>query len=179
MSKRGHITDEDRELFRRAAGDVRRIEDDRAHPQPARKAPRTRGRMQEGRPEGSRELAESAWISDVGPGDVLSFTRGGVQRREAERLRRGRFAIEADLDLHGRTVADASAALDRFLEDSRRHGRRCVRIVHGKGFGSPSGQPIMKAHVDRWLRDRSEVLAFCSATPPDGGTGALYVLLRR
>ena len=76
-------------------------------------------------------------------------------------------------------MANASAALDRFLEESRRRGWRCVRIVHGKGFGSRSGVPIMKAHVDRWLRARPEVLAFCSATPPDGGTGALYVLLRR
>ena len=179
MAKRSHITDADRELFRRAAGDVRRLEDDRAHPQRERRAPRTRDRMKEEPSKGLRGLAESEWAPDVGPGDVLSFARGGVQRRESERLRRGRFTIEADLDLHGRTVADASAALDRFLEDCRRRGRRCVRIVHGKGFGSPSGQPIMKAHVDRWLRDRSEVLAFCSATPPDGGTGALYVLLRR
>ena len=179
MAKRSYITDEDRELFRRVVGDVRRIEDDRAHPRGARNAPRTRDRTQAARSKGMQGLPESEWTPDVGPGDVLSFARGGVQRREVERLRRGRFTIEADLDLHGRTVADASAALDRFLEDSRRRGRRCVRIVHGKGFGSPSGQPIMKAHVDRWLRNRSEVLAFCSATPPDGGTGALYVLLRR
>ena len=178
MSKRGHITDEDRELFRRAARDVRRIEDDRAPPARIERALRTRSRAH-GEPSSSRGLAESEWMSDVGPGDVLSFARGGVRRREIERLRRGRFRIEADLDLHGRIVADAVEALDRFLADSRRRGRRCVRIVHGKGFGSRSGLPIMKAHVDRWLRTRSDVLAFCSATPPDGGTGALYVLLRR
>ena len=179
MSKRGHVTDEDRELFRRAAGDVRRVEDDRAPPVRTGKTPRIRDRARSGRSSDSRELAESEWTSDIGPGDVLSFARGGVQRREADRLRRGRFKVEADLDLHGRIVADAVAALDHFLEDSRRRGRRCVRIIHGKGFGSRSGLPIMKAHVDRWLRARSEVLAFCSATPPDGGTGALYVLLRR
>ena len=179
MSKRDHITEEDRELFRRATGDVRRIEDDGAHPQRIRRPPRSRSRAQTGPPGSSRELAESEWTSDVGPGDVLSFARGGVRRREIERLRRGRFKVEADLDLHGRIVTDAVAALDRFLEDSRRRGCRCVRIVHGKGFGSRNGLPIMKAHVDRWLRARSEVLAFCSATPPDGGTGAVYVLLRR
>ena len=179
MSKRGHITDEDRELFRRAAGDVRRVEDDRTPPVRTGRAPRIRDRARSERSSGSRELAESEWTSAVGPGDILSFARGGVQRRETDRLRRGRFKVEADLDLHGRIVADAVAALDHFLEDSRRRGRRCVRIIHGKGFGSRSGLPIMKAHVDRWLRARSEVLAFCSATPPDGGTGALYVLLRR
>ena len=179
MSKRGHISDEDRELFRRATADVRRLDDDQAPPERPRRLPRTRERTQNGPPGEPRDLAESEWTSDVGPGDVLSFARGGVRRRDFERLRRGRFRIEADLDLHGRIVADAAAALGDFLEDSRRRGRRCVRIVHGKGFGSRSGLPIMKSHVDRWLRARSEVLAFCSATPPDGGTGALYVLLRR
>ena len=179
MSKRGHISDEDRELFRQATGDVRRLDDDQAPPEPPRRLPRTRERTQNGQPGEPRDLAESEWTSDVGPGDVLSFARGGVRRRDFERLRRGRFRIEADLDLHGRIVADAVTALGDFLEDSRRRGRRCVRIVHGKGFGSRSGLPIMKSHVDRWLRARSEVLAFCSATPPDGGTGAIYVLLRR
>lgn len=115
----------------------------------------------------------------MGPGDVLVFAGPGVQRRTIERLRRGRFPVEADLDLHGRTVTDAVAVLSRFIEDACRRGRRCIRIVHGKGFGSPHGRPIMKANVDRWLRNRPEVLAFCSALPPDGGTGAVYVLLRR
>ena len=180
MAKRAHISDEDRDLFRRATAGVRRIEDDRAvPPERSRRPPRPRTRAPGGRSSGLPELAESEWTSDVGPGDVLSFAREGVRRREIERLRRGRFEVEADLDLHGRIVADAVTALDSFLADSRRRGRRCVRIVHGKGFGSRSGRPIMKAHVDRWLRARSEVLAFCSATPPDGGTGALYVLLRR
>ena len=179
MAKRGHITDEDRELFRRATGDVRRIGDDRTPPVRTRRTPRNRDRARSEHSDGARELADSEWTPDIGPGDVLSFARGGVQRRELQRLRRGRLKVEADLDLHGRIVAEAVAALDHFLQDSRRRGRRCVRIVHGKGFGSRSGLPIMKAHVDRWLRARSEVLAFCTATPPDGGTGALYVLLRR
>ena len=179
MPKRGHITEEDRKLFRQATGDVRRMEDDGAHPQQIRRPSRGRMQARTGQPGNSRELPESEWTSDVGPGDVLSFARGGVRRREIERLRRGRFKVEADLDLHGRNVAGAVAALDRFLEDSRRRGCRCVRIIHGKGFGSRTGLPIMKAHVDRWLRARSEVLAFCSATPPEGGTGAVYVLLRR
>ena len=178
MSNHNRITDEDRALFQRAAAGVRRIEDDRSAPVRRGRTPRSREQVPEG-PSSSRGLTESEWISDIGPGDVLSFARGGVRRREIERLRRGRFRIEADLDLHGRIVADAVAALDHFLEDSRHRGRRCVRIVHGKGFGSRNGLPIMKAHVDRWLRTRPEVLAFCSATPPDGGTGALYVLLRR
>ena len=178
VSKRDGITDEDRALFRRAVDGARPLAGDRAPPPRTGPTPRARDRRRNEPPD-PRGLTESEWTSDVAPGDVLSFARPGVQRREIARLRRGRFEVEADLDLHGRTVIDAVAALARFLEDSRRHGRRCVRIVHGKGFGSPSGRPVMKANVDRWLRARSEVLAFCSATPPDGGTGALYVLLRR
>ena len=182
MSKRSRVSDEDRDLFRRAAGEVRRIEDDRVPPSRSGRVARSRPRARtdaSNLPSGSPELTESEWSPDVGPGDVLSFVRGGVQRREFERLRKGRFTLEGDLDLHGRIVADAVVALDGFLDESRRRGHRCVRIVHGKGFGSRSGRPIMKAYVDRWLRARSEVLAFCSATPPDGGTGALYVLIRR
>ena len=178
MSKRGDISDEDRELFRRAAGDVRRIEDDGAPETRFRGKTHRRDQAHGGR-SSAQGLSESEWAPDIGPGDVLSFARAGVQRRTIERLRRGRYEIEADLDLHGRIVADAVAALSRFIEDADHRGIRCVRIVHGKGFGSPSGRPIMKAHVDRWLRNRPEVLAFCSALPPDGGTGALYVLLRR
>ena len=178
MSRRGDISDEDRELFRRAAGDVRRIEHDGAPETRFRGKARRRDEEHSGR-SSAQGLSESEWTPDIGPGDVLTFARAGVQRRTMERLRRGRYEVEADLDLHGRIVADAVAALSRFIEDAGRRGIRCVRIVHGKGFGSPSGRPIMKAHVDRWLRNRPEVLAFCSALPPDGGTGALYVLLRR
>ena len=178
MSNRRHITDEDRALFRRAAGGVRRIEDDRIPSARPRRTPAGRDRTARG--DGAHEgLTDSEWTPEIAPGDVLSFARAGVRRREMERLRRGRYGVEANLDLHGRFMADAMPALSRFIEDSCRAHRRCVRIVHGKGFGSPGGRPIMKANVDRWLRARSEVLAFCSATPPDGGTGALYVLLKR
>ena len=178
MTRQRDITDEDRELFRRAAGDVRRMEDDRA---PRTRSPRVARRRgpERSSPSSAHGLSDSEWTPVVGPGDVLTFARPGVQRRMIERLRRGRCEIEADLDLHGRIVADAVAALSRFIEDARSRGLRCVRIVHGKGFGSSEGRPIMKAYVDRWLRNRPEVLAFCSALPPDGGTGALYVLLRR
>ena len=178
MSKRSHVTDEDRALFRRVAGEVRRVEDDRVRPARSRRSPV--GERRTARAGGTLEgLVDSDWTPEVAPGDVLSFAREGVRRRDVQRLRRGRFEIEADLDLHGRIVADAIPALSRFLEESCRLRRQCVRIVHGKGFGSPGGRAVMKANVDRWLRARPEVLAFCSATPPDGGTGALYVLLKR
>ncbi|MCW8826282.1 MAG: Smr/MutS family protein, partial [Gammaproteobacteria bacterium] len=84
--------------------------------------------------------------------------------------------VEAELDLHGFTVNEARVELTEFLHFAMESGLRCVRIIHGKG---KSSQPILKQKVDYWLRQREEVLAFCSAINRDGGTGALYLLLRR
>lgn len=110
-------------------------------------------------------------------GEELSFRRGHVRLRTLRRLRRGEFAIQAELDLHGMTAAEARAELRTFLADARQYGFRCVRIVHGKGLGSGPAGPVLKLSVNRWLRNWNAVLAFCSAPPADGGTGALYVLL--
>jgi DNA-nicking Smr family endonuclease len=85
--------------------------------------------------------------------------------------------IQAECDLHGLTQAQARVALSQFLQACRRQRCRCVRIIHGKGLGSPNQQPVLKIQVNRWLRQRSEVLAFCAAPSHDGGQGALYVLV--
>ena len=111
-------------------------------------------------------------------GDALSFQRAGVQTQVVRRLRRGLFPIEAELDLHGLTQAAARVELAWFLSGSRDAGRRCVRIIHGKGYRSGTRGPILKVAVDSWLRRHLDVMAFTSARPLDGGTGAVYVLLR-
>lgn len=111
-------------------------------------------------------------------GEELVYLRAGLQRRVLRRLRRGYYRVTAELDLHGMTATTAHQALTRFLSHCRRRDYRCVRIVHGKGRRSSNRGPILKGKVDRWLRQRAEVLAFCSARPVDGGTGALYVLLQ-
>ncbi|HET8701479.1 MAG TPA: Smr/MutS family protein [Nitrococcus sp.] len=111
-------------------------------------------------------------------GEEIAFLRPGLQRRLLRRLRRGHYRIAAELDLHGMTVATARHALTCFLTYCRRHDHRCVRIIHGKGRRSSNRGPILKGKVDRWLQQRAEVLAFCSARPVDGGTGAIYVLLQ-
>ena len=87
--------------------------------------------------------------------------------------------VEEILDLHGMRVDGARRALAHFLAECDAHGRRCVRVVTGKGFGSREAAPVLKAQVDRWLRLDPRVLAFCSAPTRDGGTGAVTVLLRR
>ena len=122
--------------------------------------------------------ADGVSLPDNETGEELTFLRAGLQRRILRRLRRGHYCIAAELDLHGMTVTTAHHALTRFLVHCRRHDHRCVRIVHGKGRRSSNRGPILKGKVDRWLRQRAEVLAFCSARPVDGGTGAIYLLLQ-
>jgi len=112
-------------------------------------------------------------------GDELLYSRSGLQHGVLRKLRRGQIRIERELDLHGMTVAEARPALARFLAVCQNDRVRCVRIVHGKGHRSPHKRPVLKGKLDAWLRTRDEVLAYCSAPRRDGGTGAVYVLLKR
>lgn len=116
--------------------------------------------------------------TEVATGDELMFARPGLQHGVLRKLRRGMFSIGAELDLHGMTVVEARPALAQFLHDCHQRHVRCVRIIHGKGYGSQQKQPVLKGKVNSWLRQWDEVLAFCSARLADGGTGAVYVLLR-
>lgn len=116
--------------------------------------------------------------SDVESGEELSYRSAGVQDNVYRRLRRGTYHFGDELDLHGHRVNEARQAVRDFLEHCRARNIRCVRIIHGKGLGSDNRGPVLKQWVDGWLRRRSEVLAFCSAQPRHGGTGAVYVLLR-
>jgi DNA-nicking Smr family endonuclease len=111
-------------------------------------------------------------------GAVLSFQRGGIRDQVIRRLRRGLYPSEDELDLHGLNQTAARDRLAEFLAHSRDTGRRCVRIVHGKGYRSGARGPVLKAAVNLWLRRNLDVLAFTSARAIDGGTGAVYVLLR-
>ena len=93
------------------------------------------------------------------------------------RLRRGHWAVQGQIDLHGLRVDEAREALGAFVRDAVRAGLRCVRVVHGKGLGSPGRAPVLKAKVHGWLIQKKEVLAFVQAKPLEGGAGALLVLL--
>jgi DNA-nicking Smr family endonuclease len=115
----------------------------------------------------------------AGPADgALSFQRGGVRTQVMRRLRRGLYPIDDELDLHGLTQTAARERLAEFLEHSRDAGYRCVRIIHGKGYRSGARGPVLKTAVNLWLRRHLDVMAFVSARTIDGGTGAVYVLLR-
>jgi len=110
--------------------------------------------------------------------DSMYYHRPHVGRRTMRRLARGKYAVQAEIDLHGMTVAEARPRLSDFIDYSASQGLTCVRIVHGKGLGSGERGPVLKTAVNRWLRKWDSVLAFVSARQVDGGTGALYVLLR-
>ncbi len=110
--------------------------------------------------------------------ELLSY---GVPRLGSDvlrKLREGRWSIQRHLDLHGLRTDEAREALGRFIRDAHHNGMRCVRVVHGKGLGSPGRVPVLKSRVQRWLVQKHEVMAFVQARPADGGAGALVVLLR-
>lgn len=109
--------------------------------------------------------------------ETLSFRREGIGLEVVRKLRRGHWALQAQLDLHGLRRDAARDALNRFVHESARRGLRCVRVVHGKGHGSPGREPVLKGRVRRWLVQKQEVLAFVQARASDGGAGALIVLL--
>jgi DNA-nicking Smr family endonuclease len=176
MSPKDSDDRQDAMLFHRAAGKVRRIETDRVSHEPGRPRPLPRERS-----EAETSVADMMPDSPFGNSTqgALFFTRPGVQRKVIRKLRRGQFRIEDQLDLHGMTVSKAADALAAFLGECAKRQRRCVCIIHGKGLGSSGRRAVIKQSVDRWLRLRNEVVAFCSAQPGDGGTGAIYVLLKR
>lgn len=111
-------------------------------------------------------------------GDEAAFLRPGLPRRILTDLRRGRWVLQAELDLHGLNRDEARSALAEFLRNCLIRGQRCVRVIHGKGLGSPGKESILKRLSRGWLAQREEILAFCQASPNQGGSGALMVLLR-
>ena len=136
-----------------------------------------------------RELDEAAAIAEslyapleiddlLTIGDADSFLRFGLPRSVLRDLRRGRWSIQNHIDLHGCNRHEAHAAVSLFLAQSQNAGKRCLRIVHGRGHGSPGREGILRQLVKSWLARRKDVLAFCHAPACDGGNGALWVLLR-
>src|SRR6266853_2448035 len=124
-------------------------------------------------------LAEEIGIESLlGTDGSLSFCLVGISVETLRKLRRGFWVVQAELDLHGHRVEEARYALGEFLRNAMHRGRRCVRIVHGKGLGSRDGVPVLKGKVRTWLLRRDEVIAFCQARPTEGGAGAVIVLLK-
>ena len=168
-----------RDEFARAVGPVHALPDPgRADVGLPRPAPEPLQRLRYER-EALREALsdevdiESLLLTD----DGLSFRRTGIGPDVVTKLRRGHWAIQSQIDLHGLRRDEAREALAGFVREATRRGQRCVRVVHGKGHGSPGRQPVLKAKAQRWLGQCAEVIAFAQASGPQGGAGALIVLL--
>ena len=168
-----------RNVFAEAVGPVQTLRDkgraevprQRPEPHPHQRERDERAAMRETL---SDEVdVESLLLTD----DGLSFRRPGIGADVPVRLRRGQWALQGELDLHGLTREEARERLSAFLREAHRRGQRCVRVVHGKGNGSPGRQPVLKDKVQRWLAQRVEVIAFAQASGAQGGAGALLVLL--
>ncbi len=169
--------EDDAALFRAAIGDVAPLRD--AAPLPQKPRPKPAARMAErddidARSEFRRGLDDMALLE---AGDALSYRHARLPGRIFQRLRRGQFSVQDELDLHGAGALQAEALLKQFLADAHGMQYGCVRIIHGKGLKSENGVPVLKQVVDRALRQRADVLGFHSAPAAQGGTGAVLVLL--
>ena len=170
-----HLDEHESRLFRESVDDAEPLSSDQAEPYKRRPAPvpipQPAVLMER---DGGIRLSEA----EVETHDFLLFARPGVQKRLLADLQRGDIDVGLVLDLHGLTAAYAREVLAEFLDVCARRRVRCAHIIHGKGYGSGARQPVLKRKVNYWLRLREDVLAFCSAARRDGGTGAVYVLLR-
>ncbi len=170
---------DDAALFRAAVAGTRPVKGRRLALRQAPPAPRARFRRQDEAQVLRESLLTSPEQLGIESGEELSFRRPGISARSFADLRRGRYAVKAEIDLHGMTSDQAHQELRQFLAEALRDRLQCVRVIHGKGLRSGQRGPVLKLNVNRWLRQWDDVLAFVSAPARDGGTGALYVLLRR
>ncbi|MGB0133531.1 Smr/MutS family protein [Dokdonella sp.] len=173
------VAEEDRDLFRDAIGNVRPL---------ARKSDRTPDKLRPA-PQAHQFELDEARVRDellnhefdpamLEMGDEILYLKPGQPLSLLKQLRRGQFSIRSEIDLHQMTVAVARQAITAFLSEAIDHRELCVRIVHGKGLRSASRGPVVKHMTEQLLRRRDDVLAFASARPAQGGTGAVLVLLR-
>ncbi len=172
--------DDDALLFRRSMGNTRPIEQDiRAPDYKPKPKPRARFRREDERSVLQESLEANIDEIETGSGEALHFHRPSVGRRTMRKLARGNYSVQNEIDLHGMIVPEAKAALREFIDESTGRGHACIRVIHGKGMGSGHRGPVLKSKVNNWLRRWEDVLAFVSTRQVHGGTGAVYVLLKK
>jgi DNA-nicking Smr family endonuclease len=174
-----HSNSDETALFRETVGTVRPVTNRRRPLETPAPKPHARFTQADQKAVLEESLVTGPDPAEMETGEELIFRRPMVPRKAMRQLRRGKYALQAEIDLHGLTAAEAQAELQVFIKDSFARRLTCVRVVHGKGLGSGARGPVLKAGVNRWLSQWQEVIAFCSAQRVDGGTGAVYVLLRR
>lgn len=124
-------------------------------------------------------LSDESEVTEIDGGEILSFCRDGIQKNVFKKLRSGHYRISDELDLHGFTVKQAKELLVYYLQEAAQFEGCCIRIIHGKGLSSGKQKSVLKTYINHWLSEHERVLAFHSAKIKDGGTGAVYVLLKR
>ncbi|MBN1379882.1 MAG: Smr/MutS family protein [Gammaproteobacteria bacterium] len=173
------LDDDEIELFRGAIGEVKPVINDRVEiKKPAPAAVPSQLERDE------RQVLNDLQTGDNDPddaslGDNIQYHRPGIQLSVLRKLRRGQFSIGGELDLHGMVSTEAKKKLSEFIKEALIRDIRCVRIIHGKGLRSSNKGPVLKPLTAKWLSRHAEVLAYCTARPIDGGSGALYVLLKK
>lgn len=173
------IDEDDVALFRSAVGPVhKKISHERDRSRPKAPPPKPKQRTLDELAV-IDELASGRFdFNDVETGEEISYLSEGLSQRVLKRLRRGHWRAQEELDLHEMTVKVATNALREFLAEAQRGGLTCVKVIHGKGLRSGPDGPKLKRMSASVLARHSGVLAFASAPHHDGGTGAVYVLLR-
>ena len=175
----------DEELWRTATSGARAVErgPDTVAPRPPRGAPDAFWHPDLDAVDALRAIVSGEAPFDLSDGDEFIEGRAaGVSLEIVRKLRRGEFAVQGHVDLHGLTREEAKREVETFLRASRNGGKRCVLVVHGRGLHSKDQLPVLKDALRTWLstaRFSRHVLAFATARPADGGAGAIYVLLRR
>lgn len=174
------MSDDDNDLFRRSISGAKPLQSSDRVPKPKKKpAPRARFTRADEEKALRETLEDDIDTIESANAENMRFHRQHVGARTMRKLARGKYAVQAEIDLHGMTVAEARPRLADFIDYSVKQNLLCVRIVHGKGLGSGQRGPVLKNSVSRWLRKWDSVLAFVSARQVDGGTGAVYVLLQQ
>ncbi|MEO8154033.1 MAG: Smr/MutS family protein [Rhizobacter sp.] len=170
----------ERELFATTVGRVQPMPDKRrAHTAPQPPEPEPKQRQRDERAALRESVSDEFNVDSLLETDeTLFYRRDDIGLDVVRKLRRGGWTIQAQLDLHGLRSDQAREKLGSFVREAVAHSLRCVRIVHGKGLGSPGREPVLKTKVHSWLVQKQEVLAFVQARPAEGGNGALVVLLR-
>ncbi len=166
-------------MFREAVGEVRSVNNDRVEDEKRPQRPLLRHTEQDDRSVMQSLLDDLSEYDLLETGEHLSYTQPGVQRSVLKKLKSGRYSVQSEIDLHGLTVNEARQELADFLHAAQERRHLCVRVIHGKGRKNAERAPRLKPAVNQWLQRNRQVLAFCSARMNDGGTGAVYVLLKR
>jgi DNA-nicking Smr family endonuclease len=179
-ARRAQAAEQEANLFRRSVGAVAPLAKvDKALLTPPRPEPIARQHLADEQAALRESLSDDFSPETLMESDeALSFARNGIGPDTLRKLRRGHWVIQSQIDLHGMRSDEAREALGDYLRNVAKRGLRCVRVIHGKGLGSPNKEPVLKSKVRNWLAQKEEVIAFCQARAADGGAGALVVLLK-